>query len=161
MQVSMKRLSFLCTCAIHYFSSPSILYPLHIHPQVLSCDPLRVFIFHEGLARICTEKYVAPKASNLSISYMHLTNYAVNKHNENFIANQNTSEESAEDASKWSLQQLAEYINGQGKDWNAVWESMQQLIVKSLMSVQPVLRNNYRSVLPPDNDGFSCFEILG
>jgi hypothetical protein len=49
----------------------------------------------------------------------------------------------------------------QGHDWDRVWERVQQLIVKSLISVQPVLRNNYRSVLPPDNDGFSCFEILG
>lgn len=48
------------------------------HPtQVLSCDPLRVFIFKEGLTRICTEKYTKPKAENLGLTYMHLTNYAV------------------------------------------------------------------------------------
>lgn len=45
--------------------------------QVLSCDPLRVFIFREGLARFCTEKYTKPKAENLSVAFMHLTNYAV------------------------------------------------------------------------------------
>ena len=44
---------------------------------MLSCDPLRVFIFREGLARFCTEKYTKPKADNLNVSYMHLTNYAV------------------------------------------------------------------------------------
>lgn len=49
----------------------------------------------------------------------------------------------------------------QGHDWGKIWESIQRLIIKSLISVQPILRNNYRSVLPPDNDGFSCFEILG
>lgn len=38
---------------------------------------------------------------------------------------------------------------------------MNDVIVRSLISVQPLLRNNYRSVLPPDNDGFSCFEVLG
>ena len=42
-----------------------------------------------------------------------------------------------------------------------MWERIQQVIMKSLISVQPILRNNYRSVLPPDNDGFSCFELLG
>jgi hypothetical protein len=48
-----------------------------------------------------------------------------------------------------------------GHDYGRVWSNIGDLIIKSLCSVQPVLRNNYRSVLPPDNDGFSCFEILG
>lgn len=34
---------------------------------------------------ICTEKYSPPKASNLDVSFMHLTNYAVNKKNEAFV----------------------------------------------------------------------------
>lgn len=37
-----------------------------------------------------------------------------------------------------------------------MWGDIADLIIKSLCSVQPVLRNNYRSVLPPDNDGFRC-----
>jgi len=49
----------------------------------------------------------------------------------------------------------------QGYEWPCIWERVQHLIVKSLISVQPIVRNNYRSMLPPDNDGFSCFEILG
>lgn len=47
---------------------------------------------------------------------MHLTNYAVNKHNENFVAANTASVEEGqtEDASKWSLAQLKEYIGAQG-----------------------------------------------
>ena len=101
------------------------------------------------------------QASNLAISYMHLTNYAVNKHNENFVANQGGADEDDEDASKLGLEQLAEHMTEEGHDWPAIWSSIQQLIMKSLISVQPLLKNNYRSVMPLDNDGFSCFEILG
>lgn len=43
-----------------------------------------------------------------------------------------------------------------GHDWDKVWASIQQLIVKSVISVQPILKNNYRSAVPLDNDGFSC-----
>jgi tubulin polyglutamylase TTLL6/13 len=33
--------------------------------------------------------------------------------------------------------------------------------VKTLISAQPVLQHNYRSVLPRPNVGLSCFELLG
>ncbi|GAX78290.1 hypothetical protein CEUSTIGMA_g5732.t1 [Chlamydomonas eustigma] len=150
--------------AQHYLPKPHLIngfkYDMRIYTLVLCVDPLRVFIYKEGLARICTEKYVAPKASNLEISYMHLTNYAVNKHNENFVANKGGISV-AEDASKLGLKQLEEHIRAEGYDWTSVWQAIQQLIIKSLISVQPLLKNNYRSVMPIDNDGFSCFEILG
>jgi predicted small integral membrane protein len=41
----------------------------------------RVFLHKEGLVRFCTTPYKKPAVSNLGCSYMHLTNYAVNKHN--------------------------------------------------------------------------------
>ena len=78
---------------------------------------------------------------------MHLTNYAVNKHNENFVANQGAGDEDedeSEAASKLGLEQLAHHLTGEGYDWPSVWASIHQVIVKSLISVQPVLKNNYR-----------------
>jgi hypothetical protein len=46
-----------------------------------------VFIFKEGLVRFCTAPYCKPTSKNLACTYMHLTNYAVNKHNaEAFVA---------------------------------------------------------------------------
>ncbi|GIL43744.1 hypothetical protein Vafri_1379 [Volvox africanus] len=151
--------------AQHYLSSPLLIhgykFDLRIYALVLSCDPLRVFLFHEGLARICTEKYSPPKASNLDVSFMHLTNYAVNKKNEAFVAAVAANGDNGEDASKWCLAQLRAYLTSLGHDYNKIWGDIGELIIKSLCSVQPILRNNYRSVLPPDNDGFSCFEVLG
>ena len=52
------------------------------------CDPLRIYIFKEGLARFATETYKKPSKDNLDNICMHLTNYAVNKDNENFIFNE-------------------------------------------------------------------------
>lgn len=40
------------------------------------------------------------QASNLKAAYMHLTNYAVNKHNENFVSG------ATEDSSKWDFGML-------------------------------------------------------
>ncbi len=44
-------------------------------------------MYEEGLARFCTQKYKRPTAANLDASFMHLTNYSVNKRNtEHFVA---------------------------------------------------------------------------
>jgi hypothetical protein len=46
-----------------------------------------VLIYKEGLVRFCTAPYCKPTSKNLVCTYMHLTNYAVNKHNaEAFVA---------------------------------------------------------------------------
>jgi len=48
-------------------------------------DDIHAFIADEGLARFCTEKYNAPTAENLKHTYMHLTNYSLNKMNKQYI----------------------------------------------------------------------------
>ena len=53
-------------------------FDMRIYVLVTSCDPLKIFLYKEGLTRLCTEKY---KKKNLNNLYMHLTNYAINKKN--------------------------------------------------------------------------------
>lgn len=54
------------------------------------CDPLRIYLYKEGLTRFATEPYVAPHSSNLDNVCMHLTNYAINKDNPKFVFNMST-----------------------------------------------------------------------
>ena len=51
---------------------------------VTSVKPLRMYMFNDGLVRLCTEEYVRPTSENLGDRCMHLTNYAINKNNDNF-----------------------------------------------------------------------------
>lgn len=41
----------------------------------------RAFLFHDGLARLCSEEYQAPTAANCRRTFMHLTNFSINKSN--------------------------------------------------------------------------------
>jgi hypothetical protein len=65
---------------------------------VTSFDPLKVYMFKEGLVRFATQKYTN---SNKSVDkqYIHLTNYSVNKKNDEYVK----STANQDDASKWNL----------------------------------------------------------
>ena len=56
-------------------------YDLRLYVLLSSVQPLRIFLFREGLVRVCTEKY-APLERNIDNVRMHLTNYAINKNAE-------------------------------------------------------------------------------
>lgn len=47
-------------------------------------DPLRIYVYKDGIARFGTEEYDAPNAKNMTNMFMHLTNYAINKNNAEF-----------------------------------------------------------------------------
>ncbi|ELV11733.1 Tubulin polyglutamylase TTLL6 [Tupaia chinensis] len=60
-------------------------FDLRIYVLLTSCDPLRIFVHKEGLARFATMSYSQPCPDNLDDICMHLTNYSINKHSSNFI----------------------------------------------------------------------------
>ena len=62
---------------------------------------LQIIYYEDGMARFCTEPYQEPNAKNLKKAYMHLTNYAVNKQNDNFEFNEEDDKDDC--GSKWGL----------------------------------------------------------
>ena len=68
-------------------------FDLRIYCLLYGVDPLRAFVFREGLARFATEEYVRPNRSNMSNLHVHLTNYAINKFSENFEENEDSAED--------------------------------------------------------------------
>ena len=62
-------------------------FDIRLYVLVTSIDPLKVYIFNEGLVRFASEPYQPGlKGSKFS----HLTNYSINKRNENFVQNKNS-----------------------------------------------------------------------
>ena len=76
-------------------------FDLRIYVMLFGVNPLRVYIYKEGLARFATVEYESPTPLNLANLFMHLTNYAINKESENFI--QNTDENADDVGSKRSF----------------------------------------------------------
>ena len=73
--------------ASHYIMNPFLIdgykFDLRIYVAMTSIEPLRLYVYEEGLARFATCKYSPPITSNKGNRYIHLTNYSVNKHNVN------------------------------------------------------------------------------
>lgn len=72
-----------------YISRPLLIdnkkHDLRLYVTIASVEPFVAFINEEGLARFCVDDYEAPTSKNKNITSMHLTNYSMNKNNENFV----------------------------------------------------------------------------
>ncbi|XP_074232248.1 tubulin polyglutamylase TTLL7 isoform X2 [Camelus bactrianus] len=94
-------------------------FDLRIYILVTSCDPLKIFLYHDGLVRMGTEKYIPPNESNLTQLYMHLTNYSVNKHNERFER-----DETENKGSKRSIKWFTEFLQANQHDVAKFWSDI-------------------------------------
>lgn len=133
---------------------------MRIYVLVTSSDPLRVLLYREGLCRFCTYPYQAPNKDNISNSYMHLTNYSINKHNESFVQN-NGSNEDQEISSKRSISWLRKWLRKHGHDDNEMWRGIADIVVKTLISIQTPLARAFQSakVDGQNKNPFTCFEV--
>ncbi len=58
-------------------------YDLRLYILVTSYDPLRIYLYEEGLTRFATEKY-SKNSKDIKKKFVHLTNYSINKHGANY-----------------------------------------------------------------------------
>ena len=92
-------------------------FDLRIYVVVTSYCPLRIYMYKDSLVRLSTELY-STSQKTASVREMHLTNYSVNKHSPQYVANEGEGEatpNATPDADgpgsfKWSMPQLREYL---------------------------------------------------
>lgn len=134
-------------------------FDLRIYVLILNLYPLEIFLYDEGLVRFATVDYKAPSTENLHQTYMHLTNYSLNKRSSNYkhaISDQQT------DGSKRKLtlvwQQLAE-LYGMNKV-ERIQILIREMINKTILAITPELRVEYEFELPSSKKpNLSCFQV--
>ena len=79
------------TVVQEYLNSPLLIdgfkFDMRVYVLVASVNPLKIYLFKNGLVRLCTSKYERPTALNKADTFMHLTNYSINKSNDEFEFN--------------------------------------------------------------------------
>jgi tubulin polyglutamylase TTLL6/13 len=143
------------TAVAQVYLSPLLLdnrkFDLRIYVLVTSVDPLRVYIFKEGMVRFCTKDYHAPCSANLRESYLHLTNFSLNKNNPEFDIAKN----------KKSLSSVLTELSEHGVDPDKLMAGIDQIVRLTLLAAQPVLASSYHTGITLNDGKCRCFEILG
>lgn len=141
-----------------YISHPFLIdgykFDLRVYTLITSCDPLRIYVYKEGLARFATSRYKEPTGVNISNIFMHLTNYAVNKHSRTYNIDM-------EAGSKRKLSWLSIYLKGLGYDVEKLWHRIDDVIIKTILSAWPVLKHSYIACFPNHDVVPACCELLG
>ena len=130
---------------------------LRLYVAVTSFNPLKIYIFHDGLCRFATEPYRRPThESQLSNRFMHLTNYSVNKKSAKF--QRNTSAAQDDSGSKWSMRGLRRYLCRMGHDWDATWWRIKDVVTKTFLSCEGTVVSKLGMFVKSRG---TCFELYG
>mmetsp|Transcript_37409 Transcript_37409/g.35985 ORF Transcript_37409/g.35985 Transcript_37409/m.35985 type:complete len:103 (-) Transcript_37409:332-640(-) len=72
-----------------YISNPLLLekkkFDMRLYVMLKGVDEVEIYLCKEGMVRFCTENYKDPSTDNLKELYAHLTNFTLNKDNDNYI----------------------------------------------------------------------------
>ena len=153
--------------AQHYIKKPLLIdgykFDLRLYVLITSVKPLRMYLFQDGLVRLCTEPYVKPTKQNLAQSCMHFSNYAINKNNSNFqAASTEDDDASSKRTLKWFMQTIVD--DAGEKKAKYLWKRFGTLAVRTVLSILPTLSREYDlhfksfsnvPIIPPEKKGSS------
>ncbi|KAG6947094.1 hypothetical protein JG688_00015686 [Phytophthora aleatoria] len=144
-----------------YVSDPLLLgdgerykFDLRLYVLVTSLDPLRIYLFQEGIARFCTAPYSLKNPRN---RFAHLTNYAINKSSKGFV--ENADAQRADAGSKWSLTALIRALQSQQllDDPETLMSQIRAIVCKTIIAAEAHLTPLFHQFAGQS----SCFELFG
>lgn len=130
-------------------------FDLRIYVVVTQYDPLRAYVYREGLARFASAPY-STDVEHLQDAYRHLTNYSVNKKSPMFMENKEVNADNV--GHKWSLSALNKHLKYMGVDAKLMWSRIMDLVVKTLFAVEPHIGSRAREATVHNG---VCFELYG
>ena len=142
-----------------YISNPHLInglkYDLRVYVVVTSFNPLKIYLYNEGLVRFATQIY-STNIKDLKKKYIHLTNFSVNKNAPNYVKNKNSNVDG--EGSKWSHSALKKKYRELGIDVETLFSKIKDVIVKTIISSETsMLDMNSRSFKYRN----SFFELYG
>ena len=88
--------------------------------------------------------------------FNHLTNYSINKKNQNYVKNEEL--ERDDYGFKWSLSAFCKHLQSQGVDTNLLWSRIYDLIINSVLCGEAAVFSAIKKTLVHRTN---CFEVFG
>ncbi|CAM9607598.1 unnamed protein product [Lampetra fluviatilis] len=129
-------------------------FDLRIYVYVSSYNPLRVYVFKDGLVRFSSCKY-SSSTKTLGNRFMHLTNYSINKNNAAYRSNDDRTQC---EGHKWALKALWGYLCDKGVDCRLIWEQIKDIAVKTVIASEPFVSSLLAQFV---GNRRSCHELFG
>lgn len=130
-------------------------FDLRVYVLVTSYEPLRVYVYREGLVRFACRPY-SNDPQHLTDAYRHLTNYSINKGSATFVENSQVHADNV--GHKWSFSALNRHLKCTGVDVQLMWTRIMDVIMKSLLAVEPVIGARTKTTACHSHN---CFELYG
>jgi tubulin polyglutamylase TTLL5 len=122
-------------------------FDLRIYVALTSINPLRIYIYEEGLTRFATTPYESPEnkfVNKKEGKFAHLTNYSINKFNtKGFIKPDEDLK-----GSKWSLSGFRRVLRANEIDDRILFAKIKDIIIKTFISVEPVMNSAFQMNVP-------------
>ena len=140
-----------------YISTPHLInekkYDIRIYVLVTGFQPLRIYLYKEGLLRFAAEKYNLD-LNSLENKFAHITNTAININHKLYKKPDNVTDESS---NEWYLNTYRNYLRRNNIDVDAIFEKMKDLIIKIMISGEQRTRNITNKTKINDMNMFNLF----
>ncbi|XP_076633862.1 tubulin monoglutamylase TTLL4 [Colletes latitarsis] len=141
-----------------YLSRPKLIsgakFDLRLYVLVTSFNPLRIYIYPDGLVRFASVKY-SDDINYLSDRFMHLTNYSINKTNSTYTSNDCVDSCSGH---KWTLKTLWAYLEREHVNVERLWEAMKDIVVKTMIAGESSINSLSKA---NRSSRYCCYELFG
>jgi hypothetical protein len=123
---------------------------LRFYVAVTSLDPLRIYLYNNGLVRIATQPY-EDNARNLELLTAHITKLSLNKEAEGFEQTDDVGADGT--GNKWSHEPFWPFLESQGFDVGTIRQKIEDAIVQVVLAAHKTFKEqvNHRN----------AFELFG
>jgi len=148
-----------------YINNPSLMegykWDMRIYVLVASLKPLKMYLFDEGCIRLATVKYQKATKLTKASTFMHLTNYSLNKFNDNSKYTLSCKSLEPEDSHETSILRSIKYFkwwleNELAVDSDYIWNEIGEVCAKTIEASHEKLLEDWKEAGEPD-----CCQILG